>query len=107
MAFDSLGQTNQKLAQNPDLSDHNKEVLEDFFRKARSGEAGSATLRDYSSRFNKLAEEMGFDLDNPSQRDLEELVSKFNTDEIRKNNDEKYSDYSKDKFWSTLCKFYN
>lgn len=107
MTFDSLGQTNQKLAKNPDLSDHNKEVLDDFFRKSRSGGAGSATLRDYSSRFNKLAEEIDFDLDNPSQRDLEELVSKFNTDEIRKNNGEKYSDYSKDKFWSTLSKFYN
>lgn len=54
MAFDSLGQTNWKLAQNPELSDHNKEVLDDFLRKVRSGGAGSATLRDYSSRFNKL-----------------------------------------------------
>ena len=107
MAFDSLEQTNQKLAQNPDLSDHNKQVLDDFFRKAESGGAGTSTLQDYSSRFNKLAEHVDFDLDNPSQRDLEELVAKFNRDKIRKNNGEKYSDYSKDKFWSTLCKFYN
>ena len=86
MAFDSLGQTNQKLAKNPDLSDHNKQVLDDFFRKAESGGAGTSTLQDYSSRFNKLAEEIDFDVDNPSQRDLDELIAKFNMDKIRKNN---------------------
>jgi len=53
MAFDSLGQTNQKLAQNPELSEHNEEILDDFFRKAESGGAGTSTLQDYSSRFNK------------------------------------------------------
>jgi len=35
MEFDSLKRTNQKLASNPELSDHNKQVLEDFFKKAR------------------------------------------------------------------------
>lgn len=107
MGFQSLEQTNQKLASNPDLSDHNKEVLEDFFRKARSGGAGDATLRDYASRFNKLAELIDFSLDNPSQQELEEIVAAFNTDEIKKNNGETYADYSKNKFWKTLTKFYN
>lgn len=107
MAFNSLKQTNQKLHQNPDLSKHNKEVLQDFFRKARSGGAGNAILRDYASRFNKLAEEIDFELDDPDQRDLERIVAAFNTDNIRKNNGDKYSDYSKDKFWSTLSKFYS
>lgn len=107
MTFNSLQQTNQKLFKNENLSEHNKQVLEDFFRKARSGGAGDAILRDYSSRFNKLAEEIDFKLDQPSQKDLELLVAKFNNDEIRKNDGEKYSDYSKDKFWSTLSKFYN
>lgn len=107
MGFDSLKQTNTKLFQNPELSEHNKQVLEDFFRKARSGGAGNAILRDYASRFNKLAEEIDFELDKPEQKDLEKLVGDFNTDKIRKNNGDKYSDYSKDKFWSTLSKFYN
>jgi integrase len=107
MAFNSLEQTNQKLFQNPELSEHNKEVLQDFFRKARSGGAGNAILRDYASRLNKLAEEIDFPLDEPEQRDLERIVGDFNTDKIRKNNGEKYSDYSKDKFWSTLSKFYS
>lgn len=107
MGFNSLQQTNQKLFQNPELSEHNKDVLEDFFRKARSGGAGNAILRDYASRFNKLAEEVDFQLDDPDQEDLERIVGDFNTDRIRKNNGDKYSDYSKDKFWSTLSKFYN
>lgn len=106
MSFNALRQTNQKLSTNPELSEHNKEVLNEFFRKARSGGASDSTLRDYASRFNKLAEIVEFDLDKPSQRDLEEVVSAFNIDEVRKNNGEKYSDYSKDKFWSTLSKFY-
>jgi integrase len=106
MGFNSLKNTNQKLASNPELSDHNKQVLEDFFRKARSGGAGDATLRDYASRFNVLAKHIDFQLDNPSQKDLEELVAKFNRDEIKKQNGKNYSDSSKAKFWKTLSKFY-
>ena len=106
MTFQALKQTNRKLFQNPNLSEHNKQVLEDFFRKARAGGVGKATLRDYSSRFNKLADHIDFQLDNPSQEDLELLTSKFNQDEIRKNNGEAYSDYSKNKFWKTLSRFY-
>jgi len=106
MTFQALKQTNQALYKNPNLSEHNKEVLEDFFRKARAGGGGKATLRDYSSRFNKLADHIDFQLDNPSQEDLELLTSKFNQDEIRKNNGEAYSDYSKNKFWKTLSRFY-
>jgi integrase len=107
MSFNSLQRTNQKLASNPNLSDHNKQVLEDFFKRCRSGGSGDAILRDYSSRFNKLADHIDFKLDNPSREDLQELYAKLNTDEIRKNNGEKYSDYSKDKFDSALSKFYN
>ena len=60
MTFQALKQTNQALYKNPNLSEHNKEVLEDFFRKARAGGGGKATLRDYSSRFNKLADHIDF-----------------------------------------------
>jgi len=74
MGFNSLEQTNQKLFQNPELSEHNKEVLTDFFRKARSGTSGEAILQDYASRFNKLAESVDFPLDDPDQEDLESRV---------------------------------
>ena len=106
MTFNSLKRTNQKLAVNPNLSDHNKQVLEDFFKKSRSGGSGKAILRDYSSRFNKLADHIDFQLDNPDKSDLQEIYAQLNTDEIRKNNGEAYSDYSKDKFDSALSKFY-
>ena len=107
MTFQALKQTNSKLYQNPDISDHNKQVLEDFFRKARAGGGSKPTLRDYSSRFNKIVQHIDFKLDNPSQQDLELLISKFNQDKIRKNNGEAYSDYSKNKFWKSISKFYN
>jgi len=67
MGFNAPEQTNKKLYKNENLSEHNKEVLQDFFRKARSGGAGDATLRDYASRFNKLAEHVDFEIDNPDQ----------------------------------------
>jgi len=41
-----------------------------------------------------------------TNEDLETIVSKFNQDIIRKENGEKYSDYSKDKFWKTISRFY-
>jgi len=107
MEFDSLKRTNQKLASNPELSDHNKQVLEDFFKKARSGGSGKAILRDYSSRFNKLAEVIDFPLDQASKKDIERIYAMFNQDEIRKNTGGKYADISKDKFDSTMKKFYN
>ena len=106
MTFKTLERTNQKLASNPEISPHNKEILEDFFKKARSGGSGKAILRDYSSRFNKLGEIIDFKLDEASKQDIEEIYGMFNQDEIRKRNGEKYSDYSKDKFDSTLKKFY-
>lgn len=79
MIFNSLKRTNQKLAVNPNLSDHNKQVLEDFFKKSRSGGSGKAILRDYSSRFNKLADRIDFQLDNSEKSDLQEIYAQLNT----------------------------
>ncbi|MFB6143934.1 MAG: tyrosine-type recombinase/integrase [Candidatus Nanohaloarchaea archaeon] len=106
MKFDALKQTHSKLVQNPEMSEHNKEVLEEFFRKARSQGTGDATLRDYASRFNSLAEHIDFPLDEPDKKDIEEIIAKLNSDEIRKQNGEKYSDHSKDKTWCTISRFY-
>jgi hypothetical protein len=106
MAFNSLEQTHEKLSQNPELSDHNKKILNEFFRKQRSSGGGDATVRDYASRFNSLAPHIDFDLDEPKKRDLEDLIAKFNQDEIRKQDGGRYSDHSKAKFWKTLSVFY-
>ncbi|MDY6770753.1 MAG: hypothetical protein SV186_02215 [Candidatus Nanohaloarchaea archaeon] len=47
MAFNALEQTHQRLSSNPDITDHNKQVLNEFFLKARSGGVNAATLRDF------------------------------------------------------------
>jgi integrase len=106
VTFESLQQTNQELASNPEISRHNKQVLEDFFRKARSGGAGDATPQNYASRFNKLCALIDFKLDQPERQDLEGVVAAFNRDDIRKDNGERYADYSKNKFWKAMTRFY-
>lgn len=78
MTFNSLQRTNQKLEANPKIPDHNKQVLEDFFKKARSGGSGKAILRDYSSRFNKLAQVINFPPDQASKQDIEKIYARFN-----------------------------
>ncbi|MFB6215592.1 MAG: hypothetical protein ABEJ72_01265, partial [Candidatus Aenigmatarchaeota archaeon] len=108
MPFEALKQTHQKLFSNPELSEHNKEVLNTFFRKQRSRSgAGDATLSDYASRFNTLAPHIDFKLDQPEKEDLEKIIAKFNRDDITKDNGEPYSDHSKAKYWKTLSVFYN
>lgn len=106
MTFHALEQTNQELFSNPELSEHNKEVLNEFFRKQRSSGGGDATVSDYASRFNTLASHIDFKLDEPEKRDLEKIIARFNQDEITKQNGEPYSDHSKAKFWKTLSVFY-
>lgn len=89
MTFKTLERTNQKLASNPEISEHNKEILEEFFKKARSGGSGKAILRDYSSRFNRLGEIIDFKLDEASKEEIEEIYGQFNQDEIRKRSGDK------------------
>ncbi|MFB6199906.1 MAG: tyrosine-type recombinase/integrase [Candidatus Nanohaloarchaea archaeon] len=107
MPFQAVKQTNQKLHSNPELSKHNKEVLDEFFRTMQTRGTGESTLKDYASRFNSLAEYIDFKLDRADRRDLENIVAAFNTDNITKRNGEPYSDYSKRKFWKTISVFYN
>jgi integrase len=111
-----LENINQELAKNPELSDHNKKILEKFFQKCSGSGTGMSTQEDYASRFNALAEYINFDLDNPEREDIEGLVSKLNADLITKKNQrdnpniddpEPYTDDSKIKFWKTLYRFYN
>jgi len=107
MPFNAVKETHQKLVQNPELSDHNKEVLNDFFRKMRTKGTGENTLQGYASRFNTLAELIDFPLDTPEKKDLEKIVASLNSDQLCKDNGEPYSDYQKNHFWKTLRVFYN
>lgn len=108
MPFNAIKQTNQKLHSNPELSDHNKQVLNEFFRVMQTRGTGQATLKNYASRFNSMAEYIDFKLDQPKRKDLENIIAGFNTDQITKNGgEEPYSDYSKKKVYKTLSVFYN
>jgi len=68
MRFDALKQTNEKLQNNEELSDHNKEVLDEFFRKLKSQGVGNPAIGDYASRFNVLAKHINFKLDEPEKK---------------------------------------
>jgi len=105
MTFQALKQTNQKLFQNPKLSEHNKEVLNDYFRYKKAN-VGKTHLHDIASRFNRLAEKIDFPLDNPEKRDIENLIGAINHDEIRREDGGLYSEYSKDSLYKTLSNFY-
>ncbi|MFB6100524.1 MAG: tyrosine-type recombinase/integrase [Candidatus Nanohalobium sp.] len=107
MPFQAVKQTNQKLHSNPEISEHNKEVLDEFFRTMQTRGTGESTLKDYASRFNSLSEYIDFELDEADRRDLENIIAGFNTDHITKRNGKPYSDYSKKKFWKTISVFYN
>jgi hypothetical protein len=63
MTFKALENTNQKFRKNPDISKHNKQVIEDFFRKAKAGGVKEVTLKDYASRINNISSHIDFKLD--------------------------------------------
>lgn len=107
MKFDAVRQNQRKLAENPKVSDHNKQVLDDFFRKMGSKGTGQTALKDYASRFNTLSRVVDFKLDQAEKEDIEKIVNSLNTDELRKENGEPYSDYSKDDIWKAVRTFYN
>jgi hypothetical protein len=95
MGFEPTEQTFQKLFKQENLSQHNKEVLKHFTRKMGARGTGRATLQDYASRFNRLTTILDFNLDQADKEDIEGLVSALNSDSLRKENGEEYSDYSK------------
>lgn len=107
MTFNAVKQNHKKLANNSKISDHNKQVLNEFFRKMGSKGTGQTALKDYASRFNTLSRVIDFKLDQAEKEDIEKIVNALNTDELRKENGEPYSDYSKDDIWKAIRVFYN
>jgi integrase len=107
MTFNAVKQNHRKLAENPKISDHNKQVLNEFFRKMGSKGTGQTALKDYASRFNTLSRIIDFPLDQAEKEDIENIVNALNTNELRKLNGEPYADYSKDDIWKAVRVFYN
>ncbi|QGA80870.1 site-specific integrase [Candidatus Nanohalobium constans] len=104
-SFEVLHRVNSELAKNPEISDHNKQILEDFFDEWID-RVESSTIDDYSSQWNRIAEEIDFNLDEAEREDVKEIIKKLGRDEIKKRNGETYSDYSKDKTKKALTVFY-
>jgi DNA-binding Lrp family transcriptional regulator/DNA-directed RNA polymerase subunit RPC12/RpoP len=104
-SFEVLHKVNSELAKNPEISDHNKQILEDFFDEWID-RVESSTIDDYSSQWNRIAEEIDFNLDEAEREDVKEIIKKLGRDEIKKRNGETYSDYSKDKTKKALTVFY-
>lgn len=76
MPFNSLEQTNNKLRENPQLSEHNREILERYFQQKRSN-VGGAQLANLASRFNTLAPHIDFPLD-----EAEKSISSGNPNQV-------------------------
>ena len=107
MPYNYLPHYNQRLVENPELSDHNKEVLDDFVEKMEGGSTKKSTIGDYISRFNTLAPKIDFPLDEPTQSQITKLASDVNKDRVeRQRGDGKFSDDSKIKFIKTVKTFY-
>jgi len=107
MTFNAVKQNHRKLAENPKISNHNKQVLDEFFRKMGSKGTGQTALKDYASRFNTLSRIIDFPLDQAEKEDIEKIVNALNTNELRKENGEPYADWSKEDIWKTVRVFYN
>jgi hypothetical protein len=108
MPYNYLPDYNESLAENPEMSDHNKEVLDKFVQKMEGEGTKEGTINGYLSRFNTLAPKIDFKLDQATQDNLEILASHINKDRVeRQRGTGNFSDTTKKKFFKTLKCFYN
>jgi predicted RNA-binding Zn-ribbon protein involved in translation (DUF1610 family) len=108
MPYNYLPHYSKKLVENPEISDHNKEVLDKFVQKMEGRGTKPGTINGYLSRFNTLAPKINFKLDEATQDDLEILASDINQDRVeRQRGDGNFADKTKKKFFKALKCFYN
>lgn len=107
MTYNYLPHYSETLIQNPELSDHNKQVLDNFVEKMEGRGTKKSTIADYLSRFNTLAPQINFQLDEPTQSQITKLASDVNKDRVkRQRGTGTFSDSSKEKFIKTIKTFY-
>lgn len=110
--YETLQELNGKLAKSENLSEHNKEVLEDFFSKMLSKGDSKSYMRTLSSRISSIKELIDFRLDEPDKSDIESIFAQLNSDMIQKKRKKpseggNYSVESKESYVAFLKKFYN
>lgn len=103
--YDNLDYVYPKLAENPDLSDHNKQVLDDFFDRWRS-RAKSSSVNDFANKWNNFAPFIDFKIDEPTREDIENLMKALDRDKITQKNGTPYAAQSKLKHYKALSTFY-
>lgn len=106
MAHKSIRRLNSKLAQNPQLSEHNKEVLNEFFAGLRSSKDSDSNKKTVSSGFSMIAGDIDFRLDRPEKSDIERIVGDLNEDIITREDGKPYAIDTKETIYNALTKFY-
>lgn len=106
MPHKSIRRLNSKLAQNPQLSEHNKEVLNEFFAGLRSSKDSDSNKKTVSSGFSMIAGDIDFRLDEPEKSDIERIVGDLNEDIITREDGKPYAIDTKETIYNALTKFY-
>lgn len=107
MELETVRKYNERLAETEELSDHNKQVFDDFLRHMETQGLSQADIKGVSSRLSTLGRIIDFRMDEASREDVKKLVAALNTDQLRKLDGGAYSDCSKESFWNTITRFYN
>lgn len=104
--YPSLYYVSPKLTKSEELSDHNKQVLEDFFDIWRDRVANKSTCEGYANKWLNFAPYIDFKIDEASREEMQELYKKLERGKISKQNDEEYSPVSKEKHHKAMSTFY-
>ena len=106
MSFNTLENTHKKLANNPELSKENKEAIEQFINYHIEQNNKEPTIQKHLSSFNQIAEHIDFNLLEADKKHIRKLIRKLNTDKIKNQQEEPYSEVSKIGMRKTLKQFY-
>jgi len=107
MELETVKKYNDNLAESEELSEHNKQVINDFLRHMETQGLSQADISGVSSRLSTLGRIIDFQMDQASRKDIKKIVAELNTDQLRKLDGGTYSDCSKESFWNTITRFYN
>lgn len=106
MELKTVRKYNERLADTDNLSDHNKQVVNDFLRHMETKGISQADINSLSSRLSTLSRAIDFKMDEAEKDDIKKVVAALNTDELQKLDGGAYSDFSKESFWKTITRFY-
>ncbi len=104
--YPNLYYISSKLAKTEKLSDHNKQVLDDFFDIWRDRVKNKSSCEDYANKWLNFSPEIDFKIDEATRDDIETLYKKLERGIISQKNGEKYDPQSRNKHHKALSTFY-